>query len=117
MVPIAIANGVLRESCYGRHLSELAAHQVSSLLAIGLFGVYIWALVRRWRPESGKQAIAIGLLWLGMTMAFEFPFGHYVAGHSWVRLLHDYDLLAGRLWSLVLAWIALAPYVFFRLLR
>jgi hypothetical protein len=114
MIPIAIANGVLRESWYGRHLSELAAHQVSSLVAIGLFGVYIWGLVRRWRPESGRQGIAVGLLWLVMTMAFEFLFGHYVAGHTWERLLHDYDLLAGRLWSLVLAWIALAPYLFYR---
>jgi hypothetical protein len=65
-------------------------------------------VVSRWRPVSGRQAIAVGLIWLVMTVAFEFVFGHYVAGHSWERLLYDYDLPAGRLWSLVLAWIALA---------
>jgi hypothetical protein len=117
MVGIAIANGVLRQSWYGKHLSELAAHQISTLSGIILFGVYIWLLVRFWRPTSAGQAIAIGLLWLAMTIAFEFLFGHYVAGHSWQRLLHDYNLLAGRIWLLVLVWVAVAPYLFYRLMK
>ncbi len=115
MVAIAIANGVVRESWYGKHLSELAAHQLSTLTAVILFGVYIWFVVRFWPPTSAAQAIAIGLLWLAMTIAFEFLFGHYVAGHSWERLLHDYNLLAGRVWPLVLVWVAVAPYLFFRI--
>ena len=114
MVAIAIANGVVREAWYGKHLSELAAHQISTLIAVILFGVYIWFVVRFWRPTSKVQAIAIGLIWLAMTIAFEFVFGHYVAGQSWERLLHDYNLLAGRVWPLVLFWIAVAPYLFFR---
>jgi hypothetical protein len=116
MVAIAIANGVLRESWYGQHLSELAAHQLSSLSAIVLFGIYIWFVVARfWPPASNAQAIGIGLLWLVMTIAFEFLFGHYLAGHSWERLLHDYNLLAGHVWLLVLAWVAVAPYLFRRM--
>jgi hypothetical protein len=117
MVAIAIANGVLRESSYGKRLSELAAHQVSTLTAVILFGVYVWSVVRIWRPASAAQAIAVGLLWLAMTIAFEFLFGHYVAGHSWQRLLLDYNLLAGRIWLLVLVWIAVAPYLFFRIME
>ncbi|MEW6447103.1 MAG: hypothetical protein AB1426_03305, partial [Bacillota bacterium] len=57
----------------------------------------------------------IGLIWLVLTVAFEFGFGHFVMGHSWSRLLHDYNLLKGRLWVLVLLWVAIAPYVFYRL--
>ena len=115
MVVIAIANGLLRESWYGKHVSELAAHQISSLIGIILFGVYIWLVVRFWRPASPGQAIAIGLLWLVMTIAFELLFGHYVAGHSWQHLFHDYNLLAERIWLLVLLWVAVAPYLFHRL--
>ena len=117
MVAIAIANGVVREAWYGKYLSELAAHQISTLIAVILFGVYIWFIVRFWRPASAEAAIGIGLLWLAMTIAFEFVFGHYVAGHSWERLLHDYNLLAGRVWLLVLVWVAVAPYLFFRVRR
>ena len=115
MVAIAIANGALRESWYGQHLSELAAHQLSTLTAVILFGVYIWFVVRFWPPTSAAQAVAVGLLWLVMTITFEFLFGHYLAGHSWERLLHDYNLLAGRVWPLVLVWVAVAPYLFFRM--
>lgn len=79
MVFIAIANGALREGWYGKHLSELQAHQVSTAIGVLLFGVYIWALIHIWRPVSSRQAITIGLVWLGMTVAFEFLFGHYVA--------------------------------------
>jgi hypothetical protein len=50
-----------------------------------------------------------------MTVAFEFGFGHYVAGHSWSLLLADYNLLAGRVWSLFLIWITIVPYVTWRL--
>ena len=44
-----------------------------------------------------------------MTVAFEFGFGRLVAKASWEELLADYNLASGRLWPLVLAWIALGP--------
>src|SRR6266478_8629961 len=75
MVFIAIANGAMREGWYGKHLSELQAHQVSTATGVLLFGVYIWVLMRIWRPESAEQAMTIGLVWLGMTVAFEFLLG------------------------------------------
>jgi len=49
-----------------------------------------------------------------MTVCFEFFFGHYVAGHPWSRLFHDYNILDGRIWGLLLVWITVAPYVFYR---
>jgi hypothetical protein len=115
MVFIAILNGMLREFTYGKSLPEMRAHQISTIIAIVLFGIYIWILTGIWRIEAIDQAIAIGFIWLVMTVAFEFLFGHYAAGHSWQRLLNDYNLLAGRLWSLVLVWIITAPILFYYL--
>jgi len=115
MVFIAIANGAIREGWYGKHMSELQAHQIATITGVLLFGVYIWVLIRIWRPESAGQALTIGLVWLGMTVGFEFIFGHYVAKRSWRDLLHDYNLFAGRVWVVVLLWVTLAPYVFYRL--
>ena len=40
MVIIAIANGVLREFTYGEHLTELRAHQVSTVTAIAPWFFY-----------------------------------------------------------------------------
>jgi hypothetical protein len=115
MVVIALINGAIREGWYGKHVSELQAHQLSTVTGILLFGVYIWVLMRLWRPESAEQAIAIGLVWLGMTVAFEFLFGHYVAKRSWRELRRDYHLFAGRVWLVVLVWVTIASYVFYHL--
>jgi hypothetical protein len=112
MVPIAILNGALRQGWYGQHLAELTAHQVSTATALLLLGVYMRTVIRRWPPRGVGEALAIGFLWLGLTLAFEFLFGHFVAGHTWTRLLADYDLAAGRAWVLIPLWVGLAPWVF-----
>jgi hypothetical protein len=115
MVLIAIANGTLREASYGKRMSELQAHQISTLSGLLLFSAYIWVVIRTWRPDTSGQAIAIGLIWLGLTVAFEFLFGHYAVGQPWSKLLYDYNVFAGRVWVVVLIWVTVAPYVFYRL--
>jgi hypothetical protein len=115
LVILAILNGALREKVYGRFLGELAAHQLSTLIGLGLFTAYFWVLTGVCRMASPGQALVIGALWLFLTILFEFGFGHYVMGHPWRRLRRDYNLLKGRLWLLVLIWTAVAPYVFYRI--
>jgi hypothetical protein len=116
MMLIGIINGVVREATYGKVLSELRAHQVSTLTGVLLLGLYIWVITRLWSPQSSQQAVLIGILWLSLTVIFEFCFGHYIAGHSWSHLLKDYNLLVGRVWLLVLIWITVAPLLFYRFL-
>jgi hypothetical protein len=115
MLVIAIANGALRESTYGKAMPELRAHQLSTLIGSVVMGLFIWVVVRVWPPASGRQALAIGLIWLALTVAFEFVFGRLVVHRSWPELLHDYNLVAGRVWVVFLLWLAVAPFVFFRL--
>ena len=117
MVFIAIANGLFREHFLASRLNGLQAHQIATLSMIVLVGVYVWILFKTWSPMSANQAIVIGLLWLLLTVIFEFLFGHYVAGHSWDRLLDDYNILQGRVWILVLIWISIAPYFIYQMQR
>ena len=112
---VAVANGIVRESTYGKVVSELAAHQLSTVTGILASGAVVWLVNRVWPIESAAQAWIIGSLWLVCTVAFEFGFGHYVAGHSWERLLADYNLFAGRVWALFLLWVLVLPYVVFTL--
>jgi len=98
-----------------KYLGELQAHQVSTATGVVLFGLYFWFLTRLWSIKSARQAIFIGASWLGLTVAFEFIFGHYVMKNSWTNLFHDYNIFAGRVWIFLLIWIAIAPFVFYRL--
>jgi hypothetical protein len=109
LVILGISNGVIREKTYGRYLTELQAHQLSTVTGIIAMTVAVWLLALFIRPRSLEMAIIIGVIWLSLTVAFEFGFGHLVAGHSWERLLADYNLFRGRLWSLLLLWILFLP--------
>ena len=108
---LGVANGVGRRALYERRLGERAAHQVSTFTLIALLAGYLRALEQRWPIPSRREALAVGAGWSAATVAFEFGFGHYVAGEAWSDLLRDYDLGDGRLWSLVLLWLAVGPAV------
>ncbi len=115
MVPLAIGNAGLRESLLRKHLSELRAHQVSTLTCAGLLGVYMGVILQIWPLDGPITAAQVGALWLVLTLAFEFLAGHYLFKTPWSRILHDYDLVAGRVWPLLLLWIFLFPPIFFEL--
>ena len=116
MTVIAIANGAMRELLYKESLGEMAAHRLSTASLIFLFGIYVFIIMRIWRLQSSRHAIFIGCMWFAMTVAFEFGFGHYVAGNPWSRLLANYNILAGRVWLLVLIWILTLPYIIYRVM-
>jgi len=111
LVIIGILNGTIRTYVYGPIMSELTAHQISSVTGIILIGLVTWLLSLKWKIQSERQALAVGSIWLLLTIFFEFIFGHYVVGHPWSRLLYDYNLLEGRVWSLVLIFTMIAPYL------
>jgi hypothetical protein len=116
MLLIAIANGAARDLIYKRYVGDLTAHQISTFSLILLFAIYTWYIVSRYPPASGTEAILAGLLWMILTLAFEFGFGR-ARGNSWDKLLADYNLLKGRLWVLIPIWVAIAPYIFYKLTR
>lgn len=114
MLLLAVLNGVVREFLLKAPLGELRAQQLSTVTLLILFSIYIWLVIRHWTPESLPQSLWIGLLWLVLTLAFEFGFGRFVGGRSWSALLEEYNLPAGRVWVFIPAWVAVAPYIFYR---
>jgi hypothetical protein len=112
MLVVSVLNGIARDVGYGRGLDPSFAQQLSTLYGMTLLGMVIAAFNWRWPFASRAAAWRAGLLWVAMTVAFEFLFFHYVAGHPWAELLANYNLAAGRLWVVLLAWIAIAPALF-----
>jgi hypothetical protein len=109
MMVLAILNGITRNSLYEPRIGEQAAHVVSSITLCVLIVALAW-ITNPWvAPGTTRAAFGVGLLWLSLTVAFEFLAGHYAFGHSWGKLLADYDLTRGRVWILVLVTTFLAP--------
>jgi hypothetical protein len=92
-------------------MSEQRAHQASCVSAVGAFAIYFQALQRPWPLKSREEALTIGGIWLALTTIFEFCFGRLMARKSWPELLSEYNLAKGRLWLVVLAWIAIGPEI------
>ncbi len=106
---LAVACGAARVKLVQPLVGEQAAHVIGTLAVCALF---LWLIARfvAWTgTRETPRLLALGAFWTCATIAFEFGFGHYVAGHSWQKLLADYDVLSGRVWVLVLLVMGLGP--------
>jgi hypothetical protein len=113
----AVANGAIRQAWLIPWLGEHAGHIGSTLsLSVFIFGLG-WLLSGWLDMASTAEAYLVGVVWLVLTIAFEFLGGHFLFGAPWAKLLADYNLAAGRIWILVLITTAVTPLIVFRLKR
>lgn len=111
---VAVLNGTFRVALLNPRLGEPAGHIISSLMLSVFILLLSWVLVPWAGPRLSGEALALGGQWLLLTLAFEFGFGHFVAHKPWRELVADYDLVAGRIWVLVLLTTFLAPLLVMR---
>ena len=105
---LAIVNGGFRESVLVPRFGIPAGQLVSGLLLIGCILVVSYLLVPRLGARSRGQLLGIGVLWLALTLVFEFGFG-LVQGESWSELFAAYTFRDGNIWPVVLAITLVAP--------
>ena len=105
----AIANGALREAFLVPRFGLQAALLVSGLLLCTCIVVVACALVPRLHTPGRLARAGIGMLWLALTLAFEFGFGRLVQQRSWESLFDAYTFKDGNLWPLVLLMTLLSP--------
>jgi hypothetical protein len=104
-------HGVLRGLFLVPVVGDLRARQIG--VAIGsLIILAVAAATIRWLgAKTRSELLAVGAVWLALTLAFEFLFGRYVAGASWDRLLSDYDPTRGGFLGLGMLVLALSPLI------
>lgn len=110
-IPLAIANGALRDLVLTPALGDPLGRAVSSLtLSLLVLGVTL-LLVDRLGVNTRVGYLVVGGFWLVLTLLFEVSFFVLVMGHPMNELLQDYDLFRGRLWLIVLATTFSAPLI------
>ena len=108
-IPLAIANGALRDLVFTPALGDTMGRAVSSLvLSLLILGLTL-LLVKRLGVDTRAGYLVVGAFWLILTLLFEVSFALLVIGHPMDELLKDYNIFRGRLWLIVLAATFFAP--------
>lgn len=116
MLVIAVACGAVRDKLLAPRLGA-AARAYGTLAVAVVFFALIFASIRWIRPDLERgMLLALGFVWTLSTVAFEFGMG-LAMRKTWPELLADYNLLAGRLWVLVLLILLLTPSIAGSVLR
>jgi hypothetical protein len=108
---IASINGIAREAVLIPRIGDLAERAVSTIALSALIIILTWISIAWIAPRSTVQARVVGVIWVAVTLAFEFLAGHYMFHNPWSRLLEDYDVLRGRIWILVLVATLVSPRI------
>ncbi len=108
---LAMLNGLLREAVLLPNLSKPAAFALSGILLSSFILIVAVALARWLRLSSPRRCMSVGLLWLCLTLVFEFGFGGIVQGRSWAEMLEAYTFKDGNIWPLVLVVTLFAPLI------
>lgn len=111
MVFFAILNGIFRENVLLPYLGESISLPLSGItLSLLIFAITYFSF-KLFEGQSSRTYLLIGLLWVVMTLSFEFLFGHYVMGHTWGELLKVFDVNGGNLFVVSLLFSLFSPLV------
>ncbi len=109
LVVVAILNGGFRDKLLSQWIGAWALPVSGLILSLLIF--LITLAVIPWLSVSQPfNYLIIGSIWVGLTLGFEFIFGHWVAGKSWAEILMIFDIKHGNLMALVFLTTWLAPY-------
>ena len=95
-------------SC-GRVWRQIGVFTGSALFLLMVYFCEPWMTLR-----SFADGLRFGLLWVVLTVAFEWNFAHYVVGRSWESLAAEYNLLHGGLMPVGHGIFAMTPWMAWR---
>jgi hypothetical protein len=106
---LAVLNGAMRERFITPRFGEQGGHIASTAILCAAIILVVRFSISWMGPKNGREALMVGLVWVALTVSFEFLAGHYAFGNSWERLIADYNVFRGRIWILVLLANLFAP--------
>ena len=110
LMAVESVHGVMRRLFLEPQLGDLRARQVSVLTGAVLIALVFWFTLGWLRPQPVSRWWTLGLLWLGLTLAFEIGLGRAI-GMSWDRINSDFDPRRGGLLAFGMLVILVAPRV------
>lgn len=110
-----VVHGIVRTALLAPRIGDFKARQLSVFTGSALIMGITYQSIRWIGSRRKSTLLRLGLLWLLLTLIFEFVLGRKVMHLSWQRLLSDYDLRKGGLQPIGLLLMTFAPYLMERL--
>ena len=111
IISVEVLHGIARTVFLAPAVGDFRARQIAVFTGSLLILVIATSFIRWIRPDSARQAVAVGTVWLVLTLAFEIGFGRYVAQAPWSRIASDYNMLRGGLLPIGLGVLTAAPLI------
>lgn len=102
-------HGILRGVLLVPIVGDLPARQIGVLIGSLLIFAVAYLFIRWMAVRTRLQFLAVGLLWVVLTVLFEFGLGRLVMGLPWERLTEDYHVTRGGFMGVGLLFMASAP--------
>lgn len=110
-------HGIFRTIFIVPMLRDFHARQFSVFTGCILIFTVAYFLTSWIGAKSKNQLLAVGILWVVLTVLFEVVLGRFVLELSWERITEDYDLSRGGLLGFGLLFMAITPILVARLRR
>jgi hypothetical protein len=111
LIGVEFTHGTLRTIFLVPVVGDFRSRQIGVFTGSVLILAVAYVLVP-WLHASGRRVLGlVGVLWLALTVVFEFGFGHFVLGRSWENLASDYNILRGGFLLIGMAVLMFAPVV------
>ena len=115
LMSVETVHGLWREKVLSIWLGDFAARQVCVFTG-ALLILFVTYVCIPWIPaKTAKSFFAIGVAWLGLTIAFEFSLGHFALHRSWEVIVSDFNISEGHLFPVGLAILTFTPLIAARL--
>ena len=111
IIIVEVFHGIARTVFLAPLVGDFRARQIAVFTGSILILIVAASFIRWIRPTSVREAVAVGVVWLALTLAFEIAFGRYVVHAPWSRIASDYDLLRGGLLPIGLVVLTMAPLI------
>lgn len=111
IVVVAILNGGFREKVLVPAIGATMALPLSGVLLAVLVFLVTLLLISFIGSSEPKIYIWVGILWIVLTLSFEFLFGHFIAGKPWQEIMQVFNIQKGELFTVVLLVTAISPWV------
>jgi hypothetical protein len=103
-------HGILRQLFLAPLVGDLPARQIGVAVGSVLIFAVGWSLSRWMGARTVPTQLAVGTVWVVLTLGFEAALGGLL-GLSRERMLEDYDLAAGGLMGFGLLFMLLTPWL------